>query len=92
MSRESLPEMVDATDTNTGEQVRVPRAWVDSDLYPHLVLPKGQAVAVPARSASKADWVTYASTGAPADRRLTAENAEAMTRDQLADHYTAQEG
>ncbi|KMS72301.1 hypothetical protein ACZ91_64860, partial [Streptomyces regensis] len=37
----------------------------------------------PARSASKADWVRYAvGSGMPEA------DAEAMTRDQLAEHYT----
>lgn len=35
-SRESLPEMVDAYDTNTGDKVRVPASWVGNKLFPHL--------------------------------------------------------
>jgi hypothetical protein len=43
--------------------------------------PAGDA---PARSASKADWVTYASSPAAGDKRMTAADAEALTRDDLA--------
>lgn len=41
----------------------------------------------PGRGASKADWKTFATTGAPEGLRLTEEQAEALTRDQLAEKY-----
>jgi hypothetical protein len=41
----------------------------------------------PSRGASKADWKTFATTAAPEGLRLTEEQAEALTRDQLADKY-----
>lgn len=44
-------------------------------------------VKAPGRSASKTDWVAYATTGAPEGLRLTEEQAEALTRDQLAEKY-----
>lgn len=44
MSRESLPQMVDAYDTNTGAKVRVPASWVGNKLFPHLSkTPKAKA-------------------------------------------------
>jgi hypothetical protein len=46
----------------------------------------------PSRSASKADWAAFATAGAPEDLRLTAEQAEALTRDQLADKYLGPKG
>ena len=95
MSRESLPEMVDAYDTNTGNKVRVPRAWIDSTLYPQFTLsaPQKRAdhITTPTRSSSKTDWVTYATLAAPEATRLSKEAAEAMSRDELANRY-AQEG
>lgn len=41
----------------------------------------------PGRGASKADWKTFAVSGAPEGLRLTEEQAEALTRDQLAEKY-----
>jgi hypothetical protein len=41
----------------------------------------------PARGASKADWKSFAVNGAPEGLRLTEEQAEALTRDQLAEKY-----
>ncbi len=41
----------------------------------------------PGRGASKADWKTFATDGAPEGLRLTEEQAEALTRDQLAEKY-----
>ncbi|HXH77310.1 hypothetical protein [Nocardioides sp.] len=43
----------------------------------------------PAKSASKVDWVTYATDEARGEQRLTPEDAEAATRDQLAEKYLA---
>lgn len=43
--------------------------------------------ALPARSASKADWVAYATDEARGEQRLTAEEADGLTRDQLAAAY-----
>lgn len=46
------------------------------------------AVPMPSRAGSKADWVAYATQEAPIDgEKLTAERAEAMTRDQLVEKY-----
>jgi hypothetical protein len=47
----------------------------------------GPPPGAPSRAASKADWKVFATTGAPEDLRLTEEQAEASTRDQLAEHY-----
>jgi hypothetical protein len=41
----------------------------------------------PSRGASKADWKVFATTGAPEGLQLTEEQAEALTRDQLAEKY-----
>ncbi len=41
----------------------------------------------PSRAASKHDWVVFASQGAPEGLRITSEQAEALTRDQLAEKY-----
>lgn len=41
----------------------------------------------PGRNASKHDWVIFAANDAPEGLRLTAEQAEALTRDQLAEKY-----
>jgi hypothetical protein len=41
----------------------------------------------PARGASKADWKSFAVNDAPEGLRLTEEQAEALTRDQLAEKY-----
>ncbi|MEV6297844.1 hypothetical protein AB0M02_00390 [Actinoplanes sp. NPDC051861] len=41
----------------------------------------------PSRAASKADWVTFATDGAPEGLRLSKEQAEALIRDQLAEKY-----
>lgn len=41
----------------------------------------------PVRSASKADWVAYATDEARGDDRLTPEDADAATRDELAERY-----
>lgn len=42
---------------------------------------------VPAKSASKADWVAYATDDARGDDRLTKEEADALTKEQLAEKY-----
>lgn len=47
------------------------------------VIPNG----TPAKSASKVDWVAYATDEARGELRLTPEDAEALTRDQLAVKY-----
>lgn len=44
----------------------------------------------PTKSSSKADWVTYATDEARGDDRLSAEDAEALTRDDLAAKYLGQ--
>lgn len=49
--------------------------------------PAPVAPAVPAKSASKGDWVAYATDEARGADRLTPEDADAMTRDQLAEKY-----
>lgn len=41
----------------------------------------------PTRGASKADWKAFAINDAPEGLRLTDEQAEALTRDQLAEKY-----
>lgn len=41
----------------------------------------------PSRSGSKADWVAYATAEARGDDRLTAEEADAATRDELAERF-----
>jgi hypothetical protein len=47
---------------------------------------KPPATGVPTRGSSKADWLTYVTSEAAGDKRLTPEEAEAKTRDQLAEH------
>lgn len=42
---------------------------------------------VPAKSASKGDWVAYATSQARGEEQLTTEQAEALTKDQLADMF-----
>lgn len=91
-----LGEFVDAYDTRTGEKQTVPVAWLEQNLYSHLskTPPKKGATPakpVPAKSASKPDWVIYATKDAPADKRLSVEAAEAMTVEAMHDYYT-QEG
>lgn len=41
----------------------------------------------PARSASKADWVVYATSDAAGDLRLSEADADAATRDELAERF-----
>lgn len=41
---------------------------------------------VPARSASKADWVKHVTSDAAGDQRLSDDDAQAKTRDELAEH------
>ncbi len=48
--------------------------------------PEGEDGA-PARSASKADWVAYATDDARGDDRLSSEDADAATRDELAERF-----
>lgn len=48
--------------------------------------PAGQT---PAKSASKADWVAYATDEARGEDRLSEEEADALTRDELAAKYKA---
>jgi hypothetical protein len=53
MSRESLPEMVDAYDTRTGRKVRVSASWVGNKLFPHLSkTPKAKAAEAAATSST----------------------------------------
>jgi len=42
---------------------------------------------VPARNASTAVWRQYATQGAPADNRYTEDEANAASRDEIADYY-----
>jgi hypothetical protein len=44
------------------------------------------AAGVPTRGSSKADWLTYVTSEAAGEKRLSVEEAEAKTRDQLAEH------
>lgn len=44
----------------------------------------------PAKSASKADWIAYATHDATPNR-LSAEQADPMTRDELAEHFNPAE-
>lgn len=46
--------------------------------------PKAGALA---KSASKADWVAFASDDARGESKLSAEDAEALTRDELAEKF-----
>jgi hypothetical protein len=55
------------------------------DPEPHPVVDVQQA-SPPARSASKADWVAYATSDA-GGKRFAVEDAEKLTRDQLAEKY-----
>ena len=41
----------------------------------------------PAKSASKADWVAYATDDARGEDKLSQDDAEALTRDRLAEKY-----
>lgn len=43
---------------------------------------------VPAKSAAKADWVAYATDEARGNDRLTPEDADGKTRDELAEFFT----
>lgn len=43
----------------------------------------------PARSASKADWVAYATDEARGDDQLSDEDANALTKDELVERYSA---
>lgn len=45
-------------------------------------------VETPARSASKGDWVAFATDEARGEGRLTEDEANGFTRDQLADRYS----
>ncbi len=40
------------------------------------------------KASSKADWVAFATDDARGDDKLSAEDAEAMTRDELAEKFT----
>lgn len=85
-------EFVDAYDTRTGAKQTVPKAWLDADVFPHLsATPKHaraeKVVAPPAKTASKGDWVKYATKDAPADKRLSPESADALSVDALHDYY-----
>lgn len=40
----------------------------------------------PSRGASKTDWIAYVTSEAADAKRLSTEQADALTRDQLADH------
>lgn len=42
---------------------------------------------VPKRGASKADWVAYATDARLAGQALSSEEADVLTRDELADHF-----
>jgi hypothetical protein len=46
---------------------------------------KPPAAGVPTRGSSKADWLTYVTSEAAGEKRLSVEDAEAKTRDQLAE-------
>lgn len=45
---------------------------------------------VPAKSASKAKWVEFATSADRGELALSTEDAEALTRDELADKFTPQ--
>ena len=84
------------------EGAPVPAEQVDKDHLQHLIDSKligetEQAAQdesrdpnkAPAKSASKADWVAYATDEARGEQRMSAEDADAATRDDLAARFTA---
>lgn len=87
-----IGEFVDAYDTRSGEKVTVPANF--PDLFTNLsrTPPKAssrpESKPVPAKTASKADWVAYATKDAPQDKRLSKENAESLSVEALHDYYT----
>ena len=58
----------------------------DPGQVPDVEDPPNPAVNAPSRGASKADWLEYIVTEDAGDKRLTADDAADLTRDQLADH------
>lgn len=88
MSHESSVVFVDVYDTRTRQKLphQVPEAHLE--LFPYLSRTPSEQKGDqrPTRSASKTDWVAYAVT-----QGMAVEDAEALTRDDLVNHYT-QEG
>jgi hypothetical protein len=52
----------------------------------------GAPADVPARNASTAVWREYAVSGAPADNRYTQDEADAASRDEIANYYLGETG
>ena len=79
-------KLVDAYSSRTGRKLarQVPESWLER--FPTLrQTPRSRSKnepGLPARSASKADWTAHAVSAG-----MSAEDAEAMTRDQLAKHF-----
>lgn len=65
---------------------------VRKEVAPEAVSATPETASTPTKSSSKADWVTYATDEARGEQRLTTEEAEKATRDELAAKYLGAEG
>jgi hypothetical protein len=90
-------DFVDVVDKTTGEPLPdpIPKHWIGTDLAPNVKRGTGRKSATdatggggsdgpPAKSASKPEWVAYATDEARGADRMSAEDAEKATRDELA--------
>jgi hypothetical protein len=68
-----------------GYQVEEIAEAVETDATPEAEKPPAPPFA-PNRGSSKAEWVAYLTSPNAGDKALTAADAEAKTRDQLAEH------
>lgn len=81
-----MSQFVDVIAKSTGGRQVIPAEWLDHPILGADFVLADDAGGRPARNASKADWVAYASSqGLPPDE------AESLSRDELAALYVPQE-